>query len=52
MKKTSMISALVLMVATMMLSGCLFPYWGDDGGGHRGGHGGGEHGHHEGGGRR
>ena len=37
MKKTTMISSLVLFVATMMLSGCIFPYWGDEGGGHRGG---------------
>jgi len=37
MRKTSTISALVLFLATMMLSGCIFPYWGDEGGGHRGG---------------
>jgi hypothetical protein len=43
MKKSSIISSLVLLVAAMMLSGCLFPYWEDEGGGHRGG------GHHEGG---
>jgi flagellar basal body-associated protein FliL len=53
MKKSSMITALILLVAVMMLSGCLFPYWGDEGGGHRGGgHSDGGHGdggHHEGG---
>jgi hypothetical protein len=53
MKKTSIISSLLLFVAVMMLSGCIFPYWYDDGyydGGHRGG---GHHdnGRHEGGGR-
>lgn len=53
MKLSKMISALVLFVAVMMLSGCFFPYWDDEGGGHRrgghydGGHGGG--GHREGG---
>lgn len=52
MKKSSLISTLVLFAAAMMLSGCIFPYWGDEGygGGHGGGRGG-EH-HHEGGGRR
>jgi hypothetical protein len=53
MKKSSMISALLSFVAVMMLSGCLFPYWDDDGGGHRGGGhydgGRGNGGHHEGG---
>ena len=52
MKKSTMISSLVLFVATMMLSGCIFPYRGDEGGGRRGG--GYEHhdnGPHEGGGR-
>lgn len=57
MKKLSMISALLLLVTVMMLSGCLFPYWDDGGGppgggprggGHRGG-GYGEGGHREGG---
>ncbi len=52
-----MISALLLLVTVMMLSGCLFPYWDDGGGppgggprggGHRGG-GYGEGGHREGG---
>jgi len=53
MKKSSIISALVLFMAVLMLSGCIipYPYWGYDGyydGGHReGGHHGG--GHHEGG---
>jgi hypothetical protein len=37
MKKSSMISMLVLFVATMMLSGCIVPFWGEEGGGHRGG---------------
>jgi hypothetical protein len=44
MKKSSLISSLVLFVAAMMLSGCIFPYWGDDGGGYRGGR---DHGHHD-----
>ena len=50
MKRSSMIFSLVLMLATMMLSGCIFPYWDDDGGRHGGGHGGGHHdnGRHEG----
>jgi hypothetical protein len=51
MKIKSLLSSFVLMVAVMMLSGCIFPFWGDEGG-HRGG---GEHhegGHHEGGERR
>lgn len=42
MKKIT-ISSLLVIVASMMLSGCIFPYW-DDGysdGGHRGG------GHHD-----
>jgi hypothetical protein len=50
MKKTSTISALVLFLATLMLSGCIFPYWGDEGGGHRGG--GHYEGHHDHGGDR
>lgn len=51
MKKSSIVSAIMLAVTAFMLSGCLFPYWDDDGygrGGHRGGRGGGE-GHREGG---
>jgi len=51
MKKSSMISYLVLFVAALTLSGCIFPYWGDEGG-HGGGRGGGHYeGHHDGGGR-
>lgn len=46
MKKTSIVSLGILLVATMMLSGCLFPFWVDDGG-HGGGHGGGRGGGHE-----
>jgi hypothetical protein len=53
MKKSSIISSLVLIVATMMLSGCIFPYWDDEGGRHHGGgHSEGGYrdgGHHEGG---
>ena len=43
MKKSSIFPSLLLLVAVMMLSGCLFPYWVDEGGdgGHRGG------GHHD-----
>jgi hypothetical protein len=48
MKKSSIISSLVLFVVAMMLSGCIFPYWGDEGGGHRGG-GHRDNGRHEGG---
>jgi hypothetical protein len=44
MKKSSIISALVLLVTTVMLSGCIFPYWGDEGGGRGGGH---YEGHHD-----
>jgi len=48
MRKSSILATVVLFVATMMLSGCIFPYWGDEGrgrggyyeGGHEGGHGG------------
>ena len=44
MRKSSIISSLVLFVAAMMLSGCLFPPPGfDEGGGSR------EGGHHDGG---
>ncbi len=51
MKKSFVISSLILFVVTMVLSGCFFPYWDDEGGGH---HRGGYHegGHHEGGERR
>jgi len=48
MKKSSMISCLILFVAAMTLSGCIFPYWGDEGGYRGGGH---YEGHHDGGGR-
>jgi hypothetical protein len=55
MRKRSSISLAVLFVAAATLSGCIFPYWGDEGGGYRGGgHYEGRHyegGHHEGGGR-
>jgi len=50
MKKLSMLSSLGLLVAVMMLSGCILPYWEDDGGG-RGGGGHHDGGHREGGGR-
>lgn len=43
MKKSTIISAIMLFAAAMTISGCLFPYWDDEG---RGGRGGG--GHHEG----
>jgi hypothetical protein len=44
MRKSSIISAIVLFVAAIMLSGCILPYGDDDGGGHRE-----RHEHHEGG---
>jgi hypothetical protein len=47
MKKTSLVSLAILFAVTMLLTGCLFPYWADDGGRGHGGRGGG---HHEGGG--
>lgn len=52
MKKTTIVSAIMLSIAAMMLSGCLFPYWDDEGRGGHGGHGGGHdeyrgEGHHE-----
>ena len=47
MKKSSKVFPLVLLVAAIMLSGCIFPYWDDGyGGGHRGGR------HHDNGGHR
>lgn len=55
MKKNSILVSLLLLVAVMMLSGCLFPYWDEGGGyGHGGGRGGGHRdgGHREGGERR
>lgn len=54
MKKTSILVSLVLFVAAMMLSGCIFPYWDEGGGRHGGGRHGsgyGEGGHRDGGGR-
>ncbi|GFO55026.1 hypothetical protein GMSM_20330 [Geomonas sp. Red276] len=56
MKKSSIVSALVLIMAALTLSGCIWPYWGYEGGGGRGGgyHDEGHHdgGHRDGGGRR
>ncbi len=55
MKKNSILVSLLLFVAVMLLSGCLFPYWDDDGGyGHGRGRGGGyrDGGHRDGGERR
>ena len=51
MRKT--ISTLMLLLVTMMLSGCIFPYWYDDGYGGGGPRGGGhrDNGRHGGGGR-
>ena len=53
MKKSSIISALFLFLVALTLSGCIFPYSGDEGGGGRGGgyHDNGRHegGRHEGG---
>lgn len=49
MKKTILALWAVLLLVTMMLSGCIVPFWGDEGrgGGHGGGHErGGEHEHH------
>lgn len=44
MKIISVMSVLLLLVVVMMLSGCIFPYWSDEGGGrHRGGYGEGGH---------
>ncbi|MBJ6725232.1 hypothetical protein [Geomesophilobacter sediminis] len=37
MKKPSRIPSLILFTVVIMLPGCLFPYWDDDGGGGRGG---------------
>jgi hypothetical protein len=47
MKRSTMIASLVLLVTATMLSGCIYPYWYDDGYG--GGRGGGHHdgGHHD-----
>jgi hypothetical protein len=46
MKKSTIVSALMLIVTGIMLSGCIFPYWDDEGRGHGGGHGHYE-GHHD-----
>ena len=40
MKKTSIASALLLIAGALLISGCIFPYWGDEGGGGHGGGGG------------
>ena len=42
MKKRSVISSIVLFMVALMLSGCIFPWWGEGrgergGGGHEGG---------------
>jgi hypothetical protein len=42
--RKNIVSTLVLFVLTMMLSGCIVPFWYDDG--YRGGNGGGG-GHHD-----
>jgi len=60
MKRSTIRSLVIASVAGMMLSGCIFPYWYDDGGRGGGyhdgrGHDGGGHdggGHRDGGGRR
>ena len=58
MKKSTLMSWLVLFTVIMTLTGCIWPFGWDDegrGGGHRGGHDHGEYhegGHHEGGDRR
>ena len=41
MRKSPLVSLLVLFALTMLLSGCIYPYWWDDGFGH--GRGGGHH---------
>jgi hypothetical protein len=45
MKKTSIISSIMLVVTALTLSGCIIPFW-DDGGGRGGGGGHHEHEHH------
>ena len=54
MKISSIILSLAFFVAVMMLAGCIYPYWGEGGGHHRGGHRGGGYrdGGHRGGGDR
>lgn len=37
MKVLSVISILLLFVIAIVLTGCIYPYWGDEGGGRRGG---------------
>ena len=47
MRKTILALWAVLLLMTMTLSGCIVPFWGDEGRGHGGGHErGGEHEHH------
>lgn len=50
MKTKSIISALILWAAALMLSGCFVPYYDDDGGGYRDGRG--HHDRRDGGGHR
>jgi hypothetical protein len=58
MKRSFILSALLLFLTSMTLSGCYWPYWGHGwyghghDGGHGGGHGRGGGGGHRGGGRR
>ena len=47
MKKSTIVSAIMLLATAFTLSGCLFPYWDDDGRGYRGGGGGHHGGHHD-----
>lgn len=37
MKKSTIVSAIMLVVSAFMLSGCIFPYWDDGGYYHHGG---------------
>jgi hypothetical protein len=37
MKKRTIVSAIMLLATAFTLSGCLFPYWDDDGREYRGG---------------
>jgi hypothetical protein len=37
MKKSSLVRIIILLVASITLSGCVWPYWWDDGGHHGGG---------------
>ncbi|WP_183356250.1 hypothetical protein [Geomonas silvestris] len=55
MKTSSIVSLITVLAAGLTLSGCIFPYWYDDGGrggGYHDGGGRGGGGHHDGGGRR